>query len=85
MYGKFENEYCNNEQAKFNSFDEAKKECSRLSNCPMLFDNHGDGTLFKICKDPPDRRPSKYNSVLYVKNGKYINLLIALPIGFCYT
>ena len=47
----------------------------------MLFDDNGEGTRFKICGYPPDRRTSAINSVLYVKQGKYIDVVFALPIS----
>ena len=50
-----------------------------MPNCPMVYDSYGAGKEFKICKDPADRRPSS-KSVLYLKNGKYIKVLITLPI-----
>ena len=46
----------------------------------MLFDVQGLGTVFRICEDPPERQRSSLNSVVYVKTGKYINVLIAWPI-----
>ena len=46
----------------------------------MLFDENGANTQFKLCKDPADRRPSDYSSVLYLKNGKYIKVRIPLPL-----
>ena len=55
---------------QFNTLQEAKTECYRRAYCPMLFDNRGEGTLFKICGQPPDKRSSGVNSILYVKMGK---------------
>ena len=47
----------------------------------MLFDLGGEGTEFKVCENPPDRRPSMTNSVLYVKKeGVYINFIILFHI-----
>ena len=60
--------------------DLAKTECSESWNCPMFFDDLGDGKRFFICEDPTERQSTSENSVLYVKKGKYINVLIALPI-----
>ena len=79
-YGRSPNGFCRNVQVEVNSLDAAKTECSRRSNCPMFYDWHGEGTRFLVCMDPPGRRFSSLNSVLYVKNGMYINVLIALPI-----
>ena len=54
---------------QFNTLQEAASECSRRTDCTMLFDYQAEGTLFKICGQHADKRPA-YRSILYVKMSK---------------
>ena len=65
--------------ADFDTILGAKAECSRREDCTMFFDEGGEGKLFKICGQTPDRLSSSNHSVLYFKRGGIPSIMNYIP------
>merc|ERR1711881_52970 len=66
-YTQIRRHCCSNYIKQFDTYDAAKKFCSDTPTCPMFFDLNGQGTKFRVCGNPTDRKKSKVGSVVYVK------------------